>query len=391
MRRFMLSLTLLFLILCTGCGSDGAQSVSGSENPAVEQGNSEENAGDTTLSSEDGSEAGKHGEGMQNVPEEDDIPDTAPPSVEDSEAESHDDAMTQEDASEWEDHVLLTVEAPLADGRTFTLEVVGKRVDEVFEKYGVYEVRVYDGDMLIQTVFTAEGNVENERDNFSDLSRRDHYSEEYFEYLEQFLSDIGEELSADEIDNLPEDMKYTECWSIEDTVKVLDLNFDGNADFGLFGWIPNGEIPYYYWAWDVEEERYCYIGTMQGVVLYPEEGELISEGKRDASSWEISYYRPDENGDLWMDRREIVWSPLDLMWSRVSDSGPMVEVWVPREGEKFSPRSVPGYWEDYFLLIQREVLVKEVYDDGNDSYFWEIWELEDGVLQMTSREEYDFE
>ena len=46
-----------------------------------------------------------------------------------------------------EDHVLLTLEAPLADGRTLRLEAVGKRLDEY--SAGVREVRVYDGDALM--------------------------------------------------------------------------------------------------------------------------------------------------------------------------------------------------------------------------------------------------
>ena len=53
-----------------------------------------------------------------------------------------------------EDHVLLTLEAPLADGRTLTLEAVGKRLDEY--SVGVREVRVYDGDALIQTILSRE-------------------------------------------------------------------------------------------------------------------------------------------------------------------------------------------------------------------------------------------
>ena len=53
-----------------------------------------------------------------------------------------------------EDHVLLTLEAPLADGRTLTLEAVGKRLDEY--SAGVREVRVYDGVALIQTILSRE-------------------------------------------------------------------------------------------------------------------------------------------------------------------------------------------------------------------------------------------
>ena len=370
MRRFMLSFILLFVILCTGCGSDGAQSASGTENPAVEQGSFEENAGDTMLSSEEDSEAGEHGEGMQNVPDEDDIPDTTLPSEEDTEAESHDDAMTQEEASEWEDHVLLTVEAPLADGRTFTLEVVGKKRKY---HYGVSEVRVYDGDMLLQTVFVAEGIVKNAIDTYSE------------EYVERVLPGISEELTVDEINSLPEDMKYTECWSIEDTIDVLDLNFDGNADFGLFGWAPNNTIPYYYWTWDEEEEQYRYIGICQGAKLDLEAGEVACDYKWDsAGRYATDYFRPDENGDLWMDRREIEdWNNI-LGWEY-----PELEVWVPQEGQQIliSPFLDSN---DTLVLVRREIPVTEVRKDGVH-YFLEIWELEDGVLQMTSREEYDFE
>ena len=87
-----------------------------------------------------------------------------------------------------EDHVLLTLDAPLADGRTLRLEAVGKRLDEY--SVGVREVRVYDGDALIQTVQAREGIV----------------SEGF------------------------EDGGYTDCWSTEDCMGALDLNFDGDTD-----------------------------------------------------------------------------------------------------------------------------------------------------------------
>ena len=97
-----------------------------------------------------------------------------------------------------EDQVLLTLEAPLADGRTLTLEAVGKVEDEY--TCGVREVRVYDGTELVQTVQSREA-------------------------IEIFWGDSdGGTVS-----------EYTECWSPEETLSVLDLNFDGNTDFGLFG------------------------------------------------------------------------------------------------------------------------------------------------------------
>ncbi|MDE6590257.1 MAG: hypothetical protein K2K53_07975 [Oscillospiraceae bacterium] len=59
-------------------------------------------------------------------------------------------AVTATTAPETEDHVLLTRNAPLADGRVLTLEAVGKALDEYY--YGVREVQVYDGDTLLQTI-----------------------------------------------------------------------------------------------------------------------------------------------------------------------------------------------------------------------------------------------
>ena len=126
-----------------------------------------------------------------------------------------------------EDHVLLTLDAPLADGRTLRLEAVGKRVDEY--SVGVREVRVYDGDALIQTILSREA------------------------------------IQAEWDEGMPEAFyHYTECWSPEESMEVLDLNFDGSADFGLFGWICNNTIPYYYWIWDAETEQYQYAFPHKG-------------------------------------------------------------------------------------------------------------------------------
>ena len=94
-----------------------------------------------------------------------------------------------------EDHVLLALDASLADGRTLRLEAVGKRVDEY--SAGVREVRVYDGDALIQSI----------------LSR--------------------EVIEAEWDEGMPEAFyHYTECWSPEEGMEALDLNFDGNTEIG---------------------------------------------------------------------------------------------------------------------------------------------------------------
>ena len=54
------------------------------------------------------------------------------------------------------------------------------------------------------------------------------------------------------------------------------------------------------------------------------------------------------------------------------------------------PQSM-GQDEDILILVRREIPVYEVHEDNTVSHFTEIWELRDGHLQMTSRDEYVYE
>ena len=232
-----------------------------------------------------------------------------------------------------EDHVLLALDAPLADGRTLRLEAVGKRLDEY--SAGVREVRVYNGDALIQTI----------------LSR--------------------EVIEAEWDEGMPEAFyHYTECWSPEESMEVLDLNFDGSADFGLFGWICNNTIPYYYWTWD------------------PETGELTA-GYKDGpagSRYVTEVYKPGETGELLLDRVEVE------TWESTGDSGrPGFEIWVPYEEAGPIRPGGPGLnLEEDFHYFHVEDPVTEVREDGTVFRYTEIldWNQEYGELVLTSREEY---
>ena len=265
-------------------------------------------------------------------------------------------------ADETEDHVLLTLEAPLADGRALTLEAVGKQVDEY--STGVREVRVYDGEDLIQTLLSREI-IEAEWD--------EGMSENFY--------------------------NYTECWSPEESMEVLDLNFDGSTDFGLFGWICNNTIPYYYWTWDPEAEQYQYAFTLQGAEVHPEAQEATAEYKSGSagSQWITEVYKPDKNGDLYLVRVER--DTCDFEPEPPSyldfDRGWAHEIWLPpQEAEPIRPDEGRGILEEEFVLIYREVPVYEADEtnpgsgEGTVSHFTEIWELKDDELQLTSREEY---
>ena len=255
-------------------------------------------------------------------------------------------------AEEAPGHVLLTLEAPLADGRTLTLEAVGRVEDEY--TCGVREVRVYDGEELIQTVQAREGTA----------------SEPVF------------------------DSDYTDCWSPEDCMDALDLNFDGNTDFGLFGARCNNTIPYCYWTWDPEAGRYRFACILQGAEAHPEAGETTAEYKSGSagSQWITEHYKPDENGDLYLDRWERLTRDFqpDSGYLDVDREGAR-EVWLPKEGDVLRPRPNQEWTEEDLVLTRREVPIFEVNGDNTGSHYTEIWERKDGELQMTSREEYFYE
>ena len=284
-------------------------------------------------------------------------PDT-PPQETPAEDVSGEDTFSE--TGETEDHVLLTLEAPLADGRTLTLEALGKELDEY--TCGVREVRVYDGGQFLQTVLVREAT--------------------------ELEWDYGNGILLDSF------YDYTECWSSEDSMEALDLNFDGNTDFGLFGWTPNNTIPYYYWLWDVETEQYRYAFTLQGVGAHPEEGEISAKYKSGSagSQWIVEYYKPDENGGLYLDRIErdtFDFEPEDGYLDY--DRGRAQETWVPPEGVEPIRPDDPLTLEADLVLIRREVPVYEVDANNMVSHFTEIWELKDGKFQMTSREEFFYD
>ena len=201
-----------------------------------------------------------------------------------------------EDTLRLDEEVLLTIDAPLADGRTLTLEAVGRHgVGQEMDSCGVRLVRVLDGDTLFQTVAAREAIAE----------------------------DWGEGMDEDFYD-------YTSCWSPEDSMTTLDLNFDGSTDFGLFGWSANNTIPYYYWTWNKEAQRYEFACTLQGAALHPETREVSSEYRYDAANYYTDYYTPDETGQLRMTHR------ITANYDNPED--PLYQVWMVRSGVVVRPR-----------------------------------------------------
>lgn len=308
------------LLLCAGCGK---------ENAAQADKNDMNLSGGTESEEETGRAPGADGSAGGGAESEADA----------GQAPGVDEEQAQGAVSETEDHVFQTWEAPLADGRILTLEAVGRQVDEYH--FGVREVRVYDGDTLLQTVLSSEG----------------YWHED-----------------------------YTSCWSAESAVEVLDLNFDGDMDFGLFGWETNNTIPFYYWTWDAGEGHYRYAGTLQGAELLPETEEVACSGRSGWGCYWTNYYHPNAEGELLLVRVVIEDSSgFDITEGGYYEGDAVKETWIPGEGVEIlaTDEEIP---EEELVLIQREILFEEVRDD-EVSYFKEIWELKDGEMQMTGREE----
>lgn len=271
------------------------------------------------------------------------------------------DTELPEDLEGTGDTVLTTQEASLSNGRTLTLKAIGKKLDEY--NYGVREVRVYDGENLLQTVSVREAK----------------------EIVWGFSDDVLREDFYD----------YTECWTAEETIEALDLNFDGNTDFGLFGWPANNTIPYYYWQWDPDTEQYRYAFTLQGVKVLPTAKELTAEYKSGSagSQYVTDCYTPGEDGELRLEYRKI--SILEEVVPNQDTERPVWVTLIPPEGSVLKPADCgeeDGGWGDSDLILaRRELPLQELNEDNELTYFTEIWELVDGELQLTSREEFSYE
>ena len=177
--------------------------------------------------------------------------------------------------------MLTTREATVDGGRTLTLETVGKKQADM-DLWGVREVRISEGDVLLQTI------------------------------------PIQEAIDAEGVDGLG--TGYTACWSAEEAMAVLDKNFDGNEDLGLVGWIPaSNTVPHYHWMWDSGAEAFSFALCLQGASV--DETAVIATYQYENGD----HYAPDETGALVL----VGWDVTD--WTGNGET-PVVESYEMRDG-----------------------------------------------------------
>jgi len=160
------------------------------------------------------------------------------------------------------DDVLLRTEPfTLCEGRTATLELYG------------YQNGEYDCGVSRIHLLWDDGREEN-----------------------LLISDLGDEVwGAD---------GYTSCWSPENCLATGDYNFDGYTDLGLQIDTPAYNLPYYYWFYDVETDRFVPYRSWTCQL------EIDEENKTCICQWHVTpeyytdTYRPDGEGGLYLARRD---------------------------------------------------------------------------------------
>jgi len=193
-------------------------------------------------------------------------PEQEPPPAVQTETPAQNTDAPPEDAPETEDHVLLTLNTEVNGGRVLTLEAIGKKRADM-DQWGVREVRVYDGDTLIQTILAQEA------------------------------------IDAGGMSGTVDD-GYTDCWCVEEAAAVRDMNFDGYGDLDLFGWLCNNTIPHYYWLWDPAAEQYRYAFTLQGAEEDAEKEEIVSQYHA-SGIYYTDHYRYTAEENLTLVQREV--------------------------------------------------------------------------------------
>lgn len=145
------------------------------------------------------------------------------------------------------DAVLLSTDADVA-GKALTLRGVGHRLNEYL--WGLSAIEVWDGEKQLQTIGMSE--------------------------------------AADDPDGGIDGS--TSCPEPALLFRAVDVNFDGYADIEVFGWTTNNTIPYFYWLWEPDAQRYVYTFRLQGPTIDAETKTLRASYRESAEiSWEDVY------------------------------------------------------------------------------------------------------
>ena len=97
---------------------------------------------------------------------------------------------------------------------------------------------------------------------------------------------------------------YTNCWTEDGGLAIGDYNFDGYTDLGLQIDTPAYNLPYYYWFYDAETDRFVPYRS------WTYQLEIDAENEACICQWHVTpeyytdTYRPDGQGGLYLAQRD---------------------------------------------------------------------------------------
>ena len=232
------------------------------------------------------------------------------------------------------DRALLAVEATVDGGRVLTLEGVGQALTEpgAAVRYGIREVRVYEGEEWLQTIAVRDA--------------------------------MGAET--------------TQSPTVEAALTVRDMNFDGAGDIDLYGEVTRSADPHYYYLWDSEANAYLYGFTLSGAEPDPEAREIAATYKQDSAVEVTDRLRYADDGSLRLVSREA------RDWKRGSEDFPLTQYYEFVDGEAVLIREEFTNYDDEGLTVRE---VREPVDGELKPVRREILEGADGEFHVVRTEE----
>ena len=232
------------------------------------------------------------------------------------------------------DRVLSSVEAVVDGGRALRLDAVGQPLTEPGAAvcYGVWTVRVYDGEELLQTI------------------------------------PVGEATGAG----------MTRSPTVEAALVARDMNFDGADDMELCATMERNAPPRLYFLWNSDANAYLYGFTLRGAEPDPETRQVVAEYPQDSQVELTDYLRYEDNGSLRLVSRKAE------DWKRGSEDFPLTQYYEFVDGEAVLLREEFTDYNDEGLTVRE---VREIVDGELKPVRIEILEGGNGEFYVVRTEE----
>ncbi len=248
-------------------------------------------------------------------------------------------------------NVLKSMEASLTDGQKVTISVLGKK-DNQTGLYGVREIRIMNGDELIQSIL------------------------------------IQKAIALEGIIGI--DTGYSESATLEEAAELIDINFDGCPDLQVCAQVTDKGTPYYYWCWNPDIHQFEYLYCLPLKAIDEENKQLITWQEVEEDLFFTYYYEVGEDNSLKLvdnlkedlrpktdsesEKKEDLGTGQylkDIDWENVitriseEEAAAVQKYQAVLEGEKFTwiYRSDKGEEPDTYIHEKKQLTIQEMLDE----------------------------